>query len=57
MDEKSLFLKLWDKEAVATRKVLSRIPENSSYRPDPKSRIARDIAWLIEAPLPAADPV
>ena len=47
MDEKALFLKYWDKEAVATRKVLSRIPEGSAYRPDPKSRTAREIAWLI----------
>ena len=47
MDEKALFLKFWDKEAPATRKVISRIPEGSTYRPDPKSRTAREIAWLI----------
>jgi uncharacterized damage-inducible protein DinB len=47
MDEKTLFLKLWEKEAPATRKVMSRIPEGSQYRPDPKSRTAREIAWLI----------
>ena len=47
MDEKAHFLKFWDKEAAATRKVLSRIPEGSTYRPDPKSRTAREIAWLI----------
>lgn len=47
MDEKSLFLKYWMKEAPATRKVISRIPEGSDYRPDPKSRTAREIAWLI----------
>ena len=47
MDEKALFLKFWEKEATATRKVLSRIPEGSNYRPDPKSRTAREIAWLI----------
>jgi len=47
MDEKTLFLKYWEKEAPATRKVISRIPEGSSYRPDPKSRTAREIAWLI----------
>lgn len=46
MDEKTLFLNFWKKEAVATRKVLSRIPEGD-YRPDPKSRTAREIAWLI----------
>src|SRR5436189_935721 len=47
MDEKALFLKFWEKEAPATRKVISRIPEGSQYRPDPKSRTAREIAWLI----------
>jgi uncharacterized damage-inducible protein DinB len=48
MDEKLLFLKFWDKEAPATRKVLSRIPqERSDYRADPKARNAREIAWLI----------
>ena len=47
MDEKVLFLKFWEKEAPATRKVISRIPEGSNYRPDPKSRTAREIAWLI----------
>jgi uncharacterized damage-inducible protein DinB len=47
MDEKALFLKFWEKEAPATRKVISRIPEGSSYKPDPKSRTAREIAWLI----------
>ena len=47
MDQKALFLKFWEKEAPATRKVLSRIPEGRDYRPDPKSRTAREIAWLI----------
>lgn len=47
MNTKDFFLKYWDKEATATRKVLERIPENSTYRPDPKSRTAREIAWLI----------
>jgi uncharacterized damage-inducible protein DinB len=47
MDEKTLFLKFWEKEAPATRKVIARIPEGSDYRPDPKSRTAREIAWLI----------
>jgi uncharacterized damage-inducible protein DinB len=48
MDQKSLFLKFWNKEAPATRKVLSRIPQQATeYRPDPKSRTAREIAWLI----------
>ena len=47
MDQKALFMKFWEKEASATRKVLSRIPEGSDYRPDPKSRTAREIAWLM----------
>ncbi len=47
MDEKTLLLQFWEKEAPATRAVLSRIPEGSDYRPDPKSRTAREIAWLI----------
>ena len=47
MDEKSHFLKTWNKEATATRAVLSRIPEGSDYRQDPKSRTARDIAWVL----------
>lgn len=48
MDEQTLFLKFWEKEAPATRKVISRIPqERSDYRADPKARNAREIAWLI----------
>jgi len=48
MNEKALFMKFWDKEAAATRAVLSRIPDtNADYRPDPKSRTARVIAWQI----------
>lgn len=48
IDEKALFLQFWEREAPATRKVMSRIPEDSSdYKPDPKSRNARDIAWLL----------
>jgi uncharacterized damage-inducible protein DinB len=47
VDQKTLFLTLWDKEAPTTHKVLSRIPEGSDYRPDPKSRPARELAWLI----------
>src|SRR5262245_47470588 len=47
MDQRSLILKFWDKEAPTTRKVLERIPEGSDYRPDPKSRPAREIAWLV----------
>jgi uncharacterized damage-inducible protein DinB len=47
MDDRARFLKVWEKEAATTRKVISRIPEGSDYRPDPKSRVAREIAWLI----------
>ena len=48
MDQKALFLKFWEKEATATRKVISRIPQDrSDYRADPKARTAREIAWLM----------
>jgi hypothetical protein len=47
MDQRSLFLGFWEKETATTRKVLARIPEGSTYRPDPKSRTAQEIAWLI----------
>ena len=48
MDEKELFLNFWNREATATRKVISRIPQQQSdYKPEPKSRTAREIAWLI----------
>jgi uncharacterized damage-inducible protein DinB len=48
MDHKAFFLKFWEKEAPATRKVISRIPqERSDYRADPKARTAREIAWLL----------
>lgn len=48
MDEKALFLKFWEREAPATRKVISRIPQDKSdYKHEPKSRTARELAWLI----------
>ena len=47
MDEKALFVGFWTAESRTTRTVLSRIPEGSTYRPDPKSRTAHEIAWLI----------
>ena len=47
MDEKALFTGFWNKEAKTTRNVLARIPEGSDYRPDPKSRTAKQIAWQI----------
>lgn len=47
MDEKALFTNFWTKESATTRNVLSRIPDGSDYRPDPKSRTAIEIAWQI----------
>jgi uncharacterized damage-inducible protein DinB len=47
MDEKALFVGFWNSEAKTTRTVLSRIPEGSTYKPDPKSRTAQEIAWQI----------
>ena len=47
MDEKSLFVNFWTNESKTTLKVLARIPDGSDYRPDPKSRTAREIAWQI----------
>jgi uncharacterized damage-inducible protein DinB len=47
MDEKELFTKFWTKESKTTRNVIARIPEESEYRPDPKSRTAKEIAWQI----------
>lgn len=47
MDEKALFTTFWTDEARTTAKVLARIPEGSDYRPDPKSRTAKQIAWQI----------
>ncbi len=47
MQEKTLFTKFWTAESTTTRKVLSRIPEFSDYRPDGDSRTAKEIAWQI----------
>jgi uncharacterized damage-inducible protein DinB len=47
VDERSLFTKFWTNESKTTRNVLARIPEDSDYRPDPKSRTAKEIAWQI----------
>ncbi|HZI41016.1 MAG TPA: DinB family protein [Gemmatimonadaceae bacterium] len=47
MDDRALFTDFWSKESQTTRKVLSRIPDDSDYRPDPKSRTAQEIAWQI----------
>ena len=47
MDDKALFTRFWADESKTTAKVLGRIPEGSDYRPDPKSRTAKEIAWQI----------
>jgi uncharacterized damage-inducible protein DinB len=48
VDQKALFMKFWEKEATATRKVIERIPQDrSEYRADPKARNARELAWLM----------
>ena len=47
MDEKTMFAGFWANESKTTRNVLARIPENSDYKPDPKSRTAQQIAWQI----------
>jgi uncharacterized damage-inducible protein DinB len=48
MDYKDFFIRYWQKEAPATRKVIARIPDDRcEYRADPKARTAREIAWLI----------
>lgn len=48
MNERELFIGFWEREAPATLKVIERVPEEKSdYRPDPRSRNARDLAWLI----------
>src|SRR5690242_2384468 len=48
MDHKEFFLKHWNQEAKATRKVIERVPaDKCEYRADPKARTAREIAWLI----------
>lgn len=43
----SLFTEFWIRESQTTRNVIARIPEGSSYTPDPKSRTAQEIAWQI----------
>ena len=49
MDEKKLFTDFWTRESKTTRNVIARIPDGSDYRPDPKSRTAKEIAWQIVA--------
>ena len=48
MDYKAFFLKYWEKESAATRKVIERIPQATcDYKADPKARTAREIAWVM----------
>ena len=47
MNDRALFADFWIRESKTTRNVLARIPEDSDYRPDPKSRTAKEIAWQI----------
>ena len=47
MTEQERFISLWIAESRTTSKVLSRIPEGATYKPDPKSRTAQEIAWQI----------
>jgi uncharacterized damage-inducible protein DinB len=47
MNERALFTKFWTDESKTTRNVLARIPEGSDYKPDPKSRTAKEIAWQV----------
>ena len=47
MDDRRLFMQFWTDESKTTRRVLERIPDGSDYRPDPRSRTAREIAWQI----------
>lgn len=47
MSEQELFTGFWTRESATTLKVIERIPEGSTYRPDPASRTAQEIAWQI----------
>jgi uncharacterized damage-inducible protein DinB len=47
VDEKTMFTGFWTNESKTTRNVLARIPEGSDYKPDAKSRTAKEIAWQI----------
>jgi uncharacterized damage-inducible protein DinB len=47
MADQAFFTSFWTKESKTTRNVFARIPEGSTYRPDPKSRTAKEIAWQI----------
>ena len=45
MDERALFNNFWETESKTTLNVIARIPEGSTYRPDPKS--TGGITWQI----------
>jgi len=47
MSEQDLFTGFWTHESATTLRVIERIPEDSTYRPDPASRTAQEIAWQI----------
>lgn len=47
MNEHERFTSFWINESQTTSKVLARIPEGSTYKPDAKSRTAQEIAWQI----------
>jgi uncharacterized damage-inducible protein DinB len=47
MTEQERFTSFWINESKTTSKVLSRIPDGATYKPDPKSRTAQEIAWQI----------
>jgi uncharacterized damage-inducible protein DinB len=47
IDEKALFTKFWTDESKTTAKVISRIPDGSTYKPDEASRTAQEIAWQV----------
>ena len=47
MDEQARFTSLWIAESRTTSKVMSRIPDGATYKPDPRSRTAQEIAWQI----------
>jgi uncharacterized damage-inducible protein DinB len=47
VEERALFVGFWENEAKTTGKVIARIPDGSDYRPDAKSRTAKEIAWQI----------
>jgi uncharacterized damage-inducible protein DinB len=49
MDEQALFTKFWTDEAKTTRNVFARIPDGATWKPDPKSRTAQEIAWQVVA--------